>query len=143
MEETVLITKGEFEKFKRFYVYLKPLVIEKLKEKSMIEVGKEYPQKDEDVTDFEYCIEDNCFVIRTEYHGKYGCNDKEYYSLSPEFLYDNNAMSNFKEEIAKKKQKEQLEKDIKEQNEKQKTEDSEMIKLAELAKKYNFEVIPK
>lgn len=138
-----MITQQEFENFKRFYVYLKPLVIEKLKEKSMIEFGKEYPQKDENIVDFEYCIEDNCFSIKTEWHGKYSCNDTEYYYLSPEFLYDANAMSNFKEEVTKKKAKEQLEKDIKEQNEKQKTEDSEMIKLAELAKKYNFEVIPK
>ncbi len=138
-----MITQDEFENFKRFYVYLKPLVIEKLKEKNMIEFGKEYPQKDEDITDFEYCIEDNCFSIRTEFHGRYGCSDKEYYSLSPDFLYDTNSMSNFKEEIYKKKQKEQLEKDIKEQNEQQKVRESELIKLRELAEKYGLEVIVK
>ena len=137
-----MISKDEFENFKRFYVYLKPLVLEKIKEKSIIEFGKEYPQKDEDIVDFEYCIEDNCFSVRTELRGKYSCTDNEYYSLNPEFLYDNNAMFNFKEEILKKKQKEQLEKDIKEQQEQQKLIDSEMIKLKELAKKHGFGLMP-
>lgn len=134
-----MISKHDFEEFRRLSVTIKALVMEKLKEKYQIEYGKPFPE-DEQIDTVEYSIEDRVFSVYTQWHGKYGCGDREYYGVPPEFLYDPCAMDKFKEEIIKKKAKEQLEKTIKEREEHKKKEDAELQLLLDLAEKYNFKL---
>lgn len=137
-----MITKEEYENFKKFYAYLRPLVVQKLKEKYEIEFGKPFPSAQQ-ITKVDYDIEEGVFSIQIEEWGKYSCHDYEYYTLCPKYLYNESAMSDFKKEVEERKRKEELQKKIKSHDEEQKKMDSDMRLMQQLADKYGFEIFPK
>lgn len=135
-----MITKDEFEQFKRFYAYVRPLVIQKMKEMHTARTGKPFYDS-ETIDSVEYIPEDDQFiVITTEY---YSCgSDTNYHSVPPYFLYDENAMQIYLTELEQQRLSEERRKQAQKEQELIESDKKERATLERLAKKYNYTIHP-